>query len=88
MSEKFDLIELLSNALQSRRTSQFIRRIGRNRPIGLLFAINGSDEMHRMRIITVKSWPLDLRPTAEMKPRRERYKNASNSRRRIAIVRF
>ena len=33
--KQFDLLELLSNTLQSQRTSQFIGRFGRNRPIGL-----------------------------------------------------
>ena len=35
VSKQFDLLELLSNALQSRRTSQFIGRFGYNSPINL-----------------------------------------------------
>ena len=41
-----------------------------------------------MQIVTVKSWPLDLRSTSEMKPRFVGYKNASNACCRIGIRRF
>ena len=44
--------------------------------------------MHRMQIVTVKSWPLDFLSTAEMKPRCVRYKNASNAWHWIAIEHF
>ena len=45
MSKQINLIDLLSNALQIGRTSQFIGYFGRNRPIELM---NGSDEtVHR-----------------------------------------
>ena len=40
-----------------------------------------------MRIVTIKSQPLDLRLTAEISPRRVRYKNACNVRRLIVIER-
>ena len=50
--------------------------------------INDSDETHWIRIVTIKSWPLDHRWTAEMMPRRVHYKNASNARCWIAIRMF
>ena len=41
-----------------------------------------------MRIITIKSWPLDRWTTPEMKPHRVRYKNACNVCRLIGIRRL
>ena len=88
MSKQLDYVEFPSNALHHRRTSQFIGEFGRNCPIVDSSLINGSDDTHRMRIIRIKSWPLDPRWTAEMMPHRVRYKNASNACRWITIGRF
>ena len=74
MYKQFNLLELLSNPLQSRRTNQFIGQFGRNRSTFIQSPINGSDETHRMRIVTVKLQPLDRQSTPEMKPHCMRYK--------------
>ena len=84
LSKQFDYSNC-SRILYNLKEYQFIGRFGRNCPIGLEFAINGSDETHRIRIVTVKLHPLDRQSTAKMEPRHVRYKNACNIRQWITM---
>ena len=54
VSKQFDYLKALKNALQCRRTSQFIVNLGVAVQSSILSSINGSDGMHKCELLRLR----------------------------------